>query len=124
GGGGEGGRVGWEGGNGKPVGSKKLKPEYKTQSPLWGYAAHPLIDGQKLITLAGGEGSHVVALDKDTGRELWKSGTQKQIGYSPPVIIQAGGTRQLIVTRQTAVRSLDPDTGKQHWAQPLFSGHD
>jgi outer membrane protein assembly factor BamB len=104
---------------GKPVWSKNLKAEYKTQSPLWGYAAHPLIDGQKLITLAGGDGSHVVALDKDTGRELWKSGTQKQIGYSPPVIIQAGGTRQLIVTGQTAVRSLDPETGKLHWTQPL-----
>jgi outer membrane protein assembly factor BamB len=104
---------------GKPVWAKNLKTEYKTQSPLWGYAAHPLIDGQKLITLAGGDGSHVVALDKDTGRELWKAGTQKQTGYSPPVIIEAGGTRQLIVTGATAVVSLDPETGKRHWTQPL-----
>jgi outer membrane protein assembly factor BamB len=104
---------------GKPVWSKNLKAEYKTQSPLWGYAGHPLIDGQKIIALAGGEGSHVVAFDKDTGRELWKSGTQAQIGYSPPTIIEAGGKRQLIVTGQTAVRSLDPETGKQHWSQPL-----
>src|SRR5262245_39757272 len=46
---------------GKVVWEKDLVKEYKTKPPLWGYAAHPLIDGQKLITHAGGDGSHVVA---------------------------------------------------------------
>ena len=104
---------------GKPVWSKNLKAEYKAKSPLWGYAAHPLIDGRKLITLAGTDGCHVVALDKDTGRELWKAGSQKEQGYSPPVIVEAGGTRQLIVTGASAVRAYDPETGKQHWTTPL-----
>src|SRR5262249_17670557 len=52
--------------------SKNLAKEYKTEPPVWGYAAHPLIDGDLLYTLAGGEGSNVVALNKDTGREVWK----------------------------------------------------
>src|SRR5262245_11388349 len=47
--------------------SKELKKEYKTQAPLWGFCGHPLVDGQRLICLVGGEGSIAVAFDKDTG---------------------------------------------------------
>jgi outer membrane protein assembly factor BamB len=103
--------------DGKVVWSKNLMAEYKTKSAIWGYAAHPMIDGKKLITLAGGEGSHVVAFDKATGKELWKSQTQQQQGYSPPTIIEAGGKRQLIVCGPTAIRSLDPETGERYWSE-------
>ena len=56
----------------------------------WGCASHPLIDGQKLICLVGGEGSIAVAFDKLTGRELWRALSAKEPGYSAPVIVQAG----------------------------------
>src|SRR5262245_59188118 len=62
----------YEADGGKIVWSKNLPKEYNTKPALWGYAAHPLIDGKKLITLAGRDGNHVVALDKDTGKEIWK----------------------------------------------------
>ena len=103
---------------GKIVWEKDLKKEYKTKSALWGYAAHPLIDGKKLITLVGGEGSHVVAFDKDTGKELWKAGTQSEQGYSPVLITEAAGQRQMIVAAPKAVYALDPETGKELWTTP------
>ncbi len=100
------------------VWEKDLKKEYNAKSPLWGYAAHPLIDGKKLITLAGGEGSHIVALDKMTGKEIWKSQTSPEQGYCPPTIITAGGKRQLIMLRPNAVTSIDPETGEKYWSVP------
>ena len=39
-------------------------------APVWGFACHPLIDGNKLICMVGGPGSTVVAFDKLTGKEL------------------------------------------------------
>ncbi|QJW97235.1 PQQ-binding-like beta-propeller repeat protein [Frigoriglobus tundricola] len=108
----------FETGTGKVVWEKDLKKEYKTKSALWGYAAHPLIDGKKLITLVGGEGSHVVAFDKDTGKELWKAGTQPEQGYSPVLITEAAGQRQMIVAAPKAVYALDPETGKELWTTP------
>src|SRR5690606_16803318 len=83
--------------DGKVVWSKDLKKEYDTTAPMWGYAAHPLIDGDKLITLAGGTGSQIVALDRNTGEEIWRSldTPEKGQGYVPPSIINAGGVRQL-----------------------------
>ena len=104
--------------SGKVVWQKELKKEYNTKSALWGYAAHPLVEGKNLITLAGGEGSHVVALDLLTGKEAWKAGTQTDTGYSPVLVTDAGGKRQLIVASPRAVYSLDPATGEQLWTTP------
>jgi outer membrane protein assembly factor BamB len=91
--------------DGKVLWSRDLKADYGTRAALWGYAAHPLIDGNKLLCLAGGEGSHIVAFDKLTGKEIWKSSTSPEQGYSPPTIIEFGGARQLILYRPNAVSS-------------------
>jgi outer membrane protein assembly factor BamB len=104
--------------SGKIIWSKGLKATYKTKAALWGYAAHPMIDGKKLITLAGGDGSHVVALDKDTGAEIWKAGSQSEQGYCPVLITEAGGKRQMIVACPRAVYSLNPETGERYWTTP------
>ncbi len=102
--------------SGAIVWSKDLTTEYNTKTALWGYAGHPLIDGDKLICVVGGEGSLVVALDKFTGTELWRSLTSTEQGYSPPSIINAGGVRQLILPHPEAVVSLDPETGHEYWS--------
>ncbi len=97
---------------------RNLRKDYATKAALWGYAAHLVIDGQKLLTLAGGEGSHLVALDKATGKELWKAETSTEQGYSPPTIIEAAGVRQLILCGPTAIKAVDPETGKRLWTTP------
>ena len=107
--------------DGKIIWEKQLKKEYKTTSALWGYAGHPLIDGDNLITLAGGKGSHIVALNKNTGDEVWRSLTAPEQGYSPPTIIESGGVRQLITCRPDAVSSLNPQTGQEYWSVPYES---
>jgi outer membrane protein assembly factor BamB len=105
--------------NGKPLWSHDFKKEYSAKTPLWGCAAHPLLDGQKLICMVGGEGTAVVAFDKDSGKELWKALTAKQIGYSPPMIYEAGGKRQLIIWHGEALNALDPETGQTYWSEPV-----
>ena len=103
---------------GKVIWSHHLPEEYKTKTALWGYAAHPLIDGNQLITLAGGAESHVVAFDKATGKEIWKALTASEQGYSPPTIIESGGQRQLILLSPDAVTSVDPANGNKYWSVP------
>ncbi len=100
---------------GAVIWSKNLTEEYNTKTALWGYAGHPLIDGNKLICVVGGPGSHVVAFDKNTGAELWRALTSTEQGYSPPTIIEAAGVRQLILFHPAGVSSVDPETGRQYW---------
>ncbi len=96
--------------------SKSLVKEYQVEPPLWGYSAHLLVDGQRVFSLVGGQGSAVVAFDKDNGKELWKALSVKEIGYAPPMIYEAAGKRQLIVWHTEAVNALDPETGKLFWS--------
>ncbi len=104
--------------SGDVVWQKNLKKDYGAKTPLWGYAAHPLIDGDKLLTLAGGTGSHAVALNKLTGAEVWRTGTSPEQGYSPPTIIKHAGVRQLLLLRPDAVTSVDPESGTEYWSVP------
>jgi outer membrane protein assembly factor BamB len=110
--------------SGKPIWSLDLQAKYKCKSPIWGYAGHPLLDGNKLITLAGGDGSIVVAFDKNTGQEIWRALSAREIGYCPPTIIEAAGKRQLIIWHSDSVNGLDPETGKVYWtvALPTYQG--
>jgi len=107
--------------SGKVVWEKDLKKEYNAKAPMWGFAAHPVIDGKKLITLAGGESSHVVALDKDTGKEIWKAGSQPEggQGYSPVLITEAAGKRQMVVAGTKSIYALNPETGEEYWSTPF-----
>ncbi|MHB8972953.1 MAG: PQQ-binding-like beta-propeller repeat protein [Pirellulaceae bacterium] len=105
--------------DGSVVWSRDLPKEYGFTTPQWGCAGHPLVDGEKLICLVGGEGSIAVAFNKRTGQELWRALSAQEAGYSSPVIIQAGGTRQLIIWHVESINSLDPETGQLYWSQPL-----
>jgi len=98
--------------------SKHLPEEYGTKTATWGYAGHPIVDGGRLICVVGGEGSHAVAFDKDSGRELWKSVTSSSQGYSSPTIIEFAGVRQLILFHPDAVVSLNLETGEPYWSVP------
>src|SRR5688572_13106478 len=42
---------------GKVIWSRELKKDYGVDTPMWGFSAHPLIDGEKLICLVGGSNS-------------------------------------------------------------------
>ncbi len=105
--------------DGSEVWSKQLKKEYDVETPIWGFCGHPLVDGDKLICLVGGEGSIAVAFNKNTGEEIWRSLEGSDPGYSPPTIVQLGGKRQLIIWHAKSVNSLDPETGQLYWTMPL-----
>jgi outer membrane protein assembly factor BamB len=69
----------------------------------WGYSESPLVDGNKLVCTPGGPDAAIVALDKKTGREIWRS-TVPQLGqqggdgaaYSSIVVSNGGGVRQYV----------------------------
>jgi outer membrane protein assembly factor BamB len=105
--------------DGKVIWEKELKSEYKCDSPIWGYAATPLVQGDVLYTLAGGKGSAVVALDTKTGKEIWRAMDTKDIGYAPPVWTKRDGKDELLVWHSESLNGLDPANGKVRWSQPF-----
>jgi outer membrane protein assembly factor BamB len=108
--------------------SKSLKNEYhltdphKVSVPYWGYASHPLIDGELLYCVVGGPGTAVVAFNKDTGKEVWRALSTKEVGYSPPMIYEVGGKRELFIWLSEAIYGLDPATGRELWKHEYPEG--
>ena len=99
--------------SGDIIWQKNLPTDFGTRLAAWGMAGAPLVDGDQLIVLAGGKpGALVVSLDKNTGEERWRALDGKEPGYCPPVILEFGGKRQLIVWHPEAVVGLDPTNGK------------
>jgi outer membrane protein assembly factor BamB len=105
--------------DGELVWQKNFVTDYAAKVPVWGFAAHPLVDGDKLVCLAGGSGERlVIAFDKKTGKEVWTSQSlEGDFGYCPPMIYTFGTTRTLVIWHTRAVVGLDPETGKRLWRQ-------
>jgi outer membrane protein assembly factor BamB len=99
--------------------SKNLPREYRAKVPTWGYCGHPLVHDDLLYCIAGGKGSVVVALHKDTGREVWRALTAKEPGYSPPTLVELHGKKRLLVWHAQALNALEPKSGKLLWSVPL-----
>jgi outer membrane protein assembly factor BamB len=99
---------------------RDLGTEY--QLPPSSLDASPLVDGNLLIVPVGGKpAAGVVAFDLLTGREVWKSLDQAAT-WSSPMIVFAGGSRQLIVWMRQSVTSLNPTNGAVFWSEPTVSG--
>ena len=102
---------------GEVIWQKDYQKDYDTQLSTWGVTSAPLVDDERLICVVGGQpDARIVAFDKMTGKEIWRSiSGDWEMGYEQPIIIQAGGTRQLIIWQPKALNSLDPLTGKVYW---------
>jgi outer membrane protein assembly factor BamB len=100
--------------------ARNVLKDFGGEINAWGYSSAPIVDGKKLIVIAGGRpNACVVALEKETGKEIWRALDADDFGYSTPEIFEAGGARQLIVWTPKALSSLDPETGKLHWEEPF-----
>jgi outer membrane protein assembly factor BamB len=60
--------------------------------------------------------AYIVAFDCKTGEEKWRIDRTHRIrSYCPPLIVEAAGRMQMVLTGAETVASYDPDTGKQLW---------
>jgi len=103
---------------GEVVWSRDLKKDYTTKAALWGWASHPLVDGDRLVCVVGTDVAHAAAFDLATGREVWRAGKAAEQGYVPPSIIEAAGVRQLLLAKPDGVYAVVPETGKLLWETP------
>lgn len=85
----------------------------------------PLIEGPLLIVFTGAKpGASLLGLDKLTGKEVWKA-LDDHVSNSSPIVITAGGRRQLIVWSNSSLASLNPASGRTYWREPMTtSGND
>ena len=85
-------------------------------SVTFGEGSSPALHGDKLFVLQdNNDRSFLYALDKKTGRELWKKERDERSGWTTPYILEHGGKTQVVVNGSNAVRSYDAATGELIW---------
>lgn len=103
---------------GKPNWERNYLNDYGGRMSTWGFSGSPVVYGDWLILQPGGEkGSSVVAIDRHTAKEVWRS-LDDEAGYSTPVIHRAHGIDQLIVWTPSHIRCLEAKTGNLLWSHP------
>jgi outer membrane protein assembly factor BamB len=96
---------------------KKLKPHFGGKPGKWGYSESPLVDGRKVICTPGGKKATLIALDKHTGRTIWKARVPKgdTAGYSSVVVATTSGQRQYVQFLSGGVVGISAGRGKFLW---------
>jgi outer membrane protein assembly factor BamB len=82
----------------------------------FGEGSSPVIHGNTVVVNWDHEGdSFVIAIDKKTGKTLWKKSRDEPTSWSTPVIIENDGRPQVVLSATNRVRSYDLTTGKVVW---------
>jgi outer membrane protein assembly factor BamB len=106
---------------GKVIWEKNIGKEYTIAE--MSCRPSPLIDGPLLIVFTGAKpGASVLALDKQTGKEVWKA-LDDPVSNSSPIIITVRGKRQLIVWSDSSLTSLDPANGHTYWRELMVTSN-
>ena len=83
----------------------------------------PLIEESLLVVFTGAKpGASVMALDKQTGKEVWKA-LDDHVSNSSPIVMTLAGRRQLIVWSDNSITSLDAANGHIYWREPLVTSN-
>jgi len=100
--------------SGKLVWQKEFPP--MRMRLQFGEGAATVIDGERLyLKFDQEEGSYLLVLDKQTGKELWRASRDEQSSWSAPLVVAHNGRKQVVVSATNKVRSYDSGTGKLVW---------
>ena len=89
---------------------------YERQTGMWGTAECPLVYDDKVIYTPCGQQTTMVALNRNTGEEIWKTrAIGEKSGYVSPIMIEYKGKRQIIGSTCQTVVGVNPDNGEIEW---------
>jgi outer membrane protein assembly factor BamB len=83
-----------------------------------GVGTSPVMHGELIILQCDeddGVKSFIAALDRRTGKEVWRVARKVQVSWATPVIVKAGGRDELVTAGAEAIIAYDPATGKELW---------
>lgn len=111
--------------NGKIIWSVDLIKDFKARNLNWGMTESLLVDGNRVFCTPGGRNVMMVALDRHTGKVIWKiKGNGETSGYCSPVIVKHGNRRLILTMTAKSVVGVDADTGEYLWRASHVTDYD
>ena len=90
-------------------------PPMKTRNSF-GEGSSPTLAGDKLLLPWDHEGdSFLYALNKLTGKDIWKTPRASATSWATPLVVEHAGQKQVVMNGQKTARAYDLETGKELW---------
>jgi outer membrane protein assembly factor BamB len=109
---------------GKLLWTVDANTQFKGEPNKWGIAESVAVSDKAVFYVTGGEETSVIALDKNTGKLLWKT---KSLGgpraYASSVIIEKGGLKLLLAQTANDLIAVDTQNGDIVWNFNLIQYH-
>ena len=107
--------------SGKERWAVDVDKDYKSDWHIWGVSETPLIVDDKVICTPGGQETSVVAFNKMTGKQIWKSeSVGGQRAYASPTIYEYKNFRFILAVTATHLIALNPKDGKVAWKYKYY----
>jgi outer membrane protein assembly factor BamB len=110
----------WDTATGKQLWTRDFSKAIDTSKLFCGTAASPLLVDGRLVIQVGSDihGGQILALNPATGATEWEWRGLGP-GYASPVVIEAGGTKQIVSMTEGSIVGVDGKTGKELWSSPF-----
>ena len=91
--------------------------DYDGKNIVWGVTEILLVDGNKLFCTPGGTEANVIALDKNTGKLIWKSkGKGELSAYCSPMLIKLSNKKIVVTMTASSIIGIDASNGNLLWS--------
>lgn len=114
-------------GDGRELWRKNYLKEFGAKPHMYGLCDYPLVDRDRLICVAGDPSPALIALDKETGRLIWRSVTPEGPSggnagdFGATVVLEAAGSRQVVAFLRNGLHGFDSSDGTILWTTPVRS---
>jgi len=89
----------------------------------WGTAACPILVDDLVVQNCDAEvDANIVAFDKKSGKQVWKTKRRDHRGWSTPILVSTGQRREIVLNGDEGVQAYDPATGRDLWFCQGFNG--
>lgn len=108
----------WDAASGDRLWSRDFADRFEKTHPYWGASTSPLVDGDRVIVHFGNDDQGaLIALDAETGDEIWSHGDDGA-SYASPILVEINGVRQIVELNMRAIVSVESDSGRFLWEYP------
>lgn len=98
-------------------GKEAWHASFGISDPYHGMACSPLLHKDRVIIFqeGGNPTGFVIALDKKSGKEIWKTPRKETVSWGSPIAVSVDGKDQIIVSSSMKVYAYNADDGKLAW---------
>lgn len=94
-----------------------IMTDYDGRNIVWGMCENLLIQDEKLFCTVGGLDANVIALNKDSGKLIWKSKAKgEKSAYNTPGLIEWGGMKILVTMTEFSILGINAENGELLWS--------